>query len=244
MGHSPYNLVATLRKYNDGVNIVGCNPYVVCPPDMRRDSGFRPDGNIVDSPNQTLSAVGEFTTKMMRVAEGRPVWMQLQAMANEDWHSEEDTYQHHRLFRNRWQMRFMAFNAIVRGATGLTWALYRVEVDQPFWQEVCQVMGELRALHDVLCAPVWSGNAQVEYKELGFSDWTGVETLIKIHQDLVWIIAVNTQFDPMQATFSNLPPQIGCELSVFGENRGVSVSGGSFSDRFQPYEVHVYAAED
>ena len=189
---------------------------------------------------------------MVRAAEGRPVWMQLQAMANEDWYNEAHIpesrglgiYEYHRLFPSHWQMRFMAFNAIVRGATALSWALHRVQIDSPHWQEVCRVIGELRELHDVLCAPVWTGSVEVEYEELGFSDWTGVETLVNIHQDRTWLIAVNTQFDPVQATFSNLPPQGGSQLSVFGEDRCVSVGGGSFSDRFQPYEVHVYAGED
>ena len=252
VGHTNGNLVATVRKYNEGVDIVGCNPYVVSHPEMRRFVGTRTDGRIVDSPNQTLSAVGDLTTKMMRVAEGRPVWMQLQAMANEDWYNDAHTpenrglgiYEHHRLFPNRWQMRFMAFNAIVRGATALSWALHRVQIDSPHWQDVCRVIGELRELHDVLCAPVWTGAVEVEYEELGFSDWTGVETLVKIHQDHPWIIAVNTQFDPMEAVFCDLPPQVGSKLMVFGEDRTISVSAGCFCDRFQPYEVHVYAAED
>ena len=29
-------------------------------------------------------------------------------------------------------------------------------------------------------------------------------------------------------------------LEVFEENRQVPISSGTFSDRFQPYEVHVY----
>jgi len=252
VGHMTCNLVSTLRKYNEGVDIVGCNPYVVNHPEMRRFVGTRTDGKTVDTPNQTLSAVGDLTTKMMRVAEGRPVWMQLQAMANEDWYNEEHTpenrglgiYEHHRLFPSRWQMRFMAFHAIVRGATGLSWALHRVEINSPHWQEVYQVIGELRELHDVLCAPVWPKGLEIEYKELGFSDWIGIETLVKIHRNRPWIIAVNTQFDPMEAVFSHLPPQVSSKLSVFGEDRSLSVHANSFADRFQPYEVHIYAAEE
>src|ERR1051326_5431817 len=87
VGHIVSNLVSTLRKYNPAVDIVGCNPYVLLAPGGRLFVGCRQDGKLVDSPNQTLFAGGDLTTKMMRVAEGRPVWMQIQAMANEDWFS-------------------------------------------------------------------------------------------------------------------------------------------------------------
>jgi hypothetical protein len=252
VGHMVCNLVSTLRKYNEAVDIVGCNPYVILAPGMRQFVGCRTDGLLVDSPNQTLSAVGDLTTKMGRVAEGRPVWMQLQASANENWYNETHTpeirrtgiYEHHRLYPSRWQMRFMAFNSIIRGATALEWMMIRLPVDSGPWQDVCQVIGELRDLHDVLCSPNWPGTIKVEYKELGFSDWTGVEVIVKLCQNRPWILAANTQFDPMEATFSNLPEGLGKEFEVINEGRRVTIAAGTFSDRFQPYEVHVYAPRD
>lgn len=248
VGHINCNLVSTLKKYNLAVDILGCNPYVVSPPDMRQHIGWRSDGRLVDSPNQTMSSVGDHTSKMMRVAEGRPVWMQIQAMANENWFSEVHTpenrgsclYEYQRHYPTYWQMRFMAFNAIVRGATAMEWAMFRLSTDEPAWLDVLKVIGELGALHDVLASPVWPGNLEIEYKELGFSDWSGVETLVKVHGDECWILAVNTQFDPMEATFSNLPDNIAAPLQVHGEQREVPVHAGAFTDYFQPYEVHIY----
>jgi hypothetical protein len=116
----------------------------------------------------------------------------------------------------------------------------RTRVDEPAWIGIREVIGELRDLHDVLASPVWRGSMQVDYKELGFSDWTGVETLVKLRQGRPWIFAANTQFDPMEATFSNLPPAIGTKLSVWGEDRTIAFRGGRFTDYFKPYEVHVY----
>ena len=250
VGHLVCNLVATLRRYNEAVDIVGCNPYVVQAPGMRPFVGTRPDGLLVDCQDQTLSAVGELTSKMMRVAEGRPVWMQIQGMANENWFNPDHTpehrgscpYEHHRLYPSRWQMRFMAFNAVIRGATGLSFALIHMPVDVPAWREVCEVVGELNGLHDVLASPVWAGSLRVEYTELGFSDWTGVETLVKLHAGRPWMLAANTQFDPMKATFSNLPEATGGSVHVVGEDREVTVADGRLTDSFRPYEVHVYRA--
>ena len=239
LGHMTGNLVSTLRRYNDAADIVGCNPYPVVHPEMRPT--VRADNKYVDSADQTISCVGEYTSKMMRVGQGKPVWMQLQAHANEYWFKQSSIpYRHHTVYPSRWQMRFMAYHAIVRGATAFEWSMYHLSVDDPAWREVCEVIGELNRLHDVMASPSWFGSLQIEYTELGFSDWSGVETLVKTHGTEAWILAVNSQFDPMEATFSQLPDAVGDSVSVFGENRRLPVVGGRFTDFFEPYEVHVY----
>jgi len=250
IGHMTCNLVSTLRKYNPAVDIVGCNPYVVSMPGQR---GFfcLPDGRYVDSPNQTISSVGDVTTKMMRAAQGMGVWMQLQAMSAENWYSEDyypeikgtNIYEHIRLYPSVWQMRFMAFNSIIRGATGLTWAMYKTPAGGNTWRDICEVIGELRGLHDVLADAPWDGTLEIEYTEIGFSDWTGVETLVKVHEGKPWILAANTQADPMIATFSNLPAGLNGKVKVVNEDRRINVASGRFTDRFQPYEVHIYTLE-
>ena len=247
VGHMVCNLVSTLRKYNEAVDIVGCNPYVVSGPGDRHYYCLR-DGRYVDCADQTLSAVGQLTSKMMRVAQGRGVWMQLQAMAAENWHNEDcwcelkntGMYEHIRLYPGVWQMRFMAFNAIIRGATGLAWAMYRTPAHGGVWQDICRVVGELRDLHDVLAGAPVADALKIEYTEMGFSDWDGVETLVKLCRGQPWILAANTQADPMIATFSNLPEGLGTSVSVFKEDRRLDVVDGAFTDRFQPYQVHVY----
>jgi hypothetical protein len=265
VGHMCSNLVATLRKYNPAADVVGCNPYVVRSPDMRRFVGSRPDGYMTDHADRTISAVGRYTDKMMRVADGRAVWMQIQGSANENWYLPEHTpetrdhgvYEHHRLYPTYWQMRFMAFHAIVRGATGLEWMLVRHPVESPSFHDVRRVIGELSELHDALASATLAHEFEITYRELGFSDWEGVQTMVKMHDGGPWIIAVNTQFDPMEATFSNLPRGLGSRLDVVGETddpragipagvklgqreRSVRIEGGAFTDFFRPYEAHVY----
>lgn len=249
VGHMVCNLVSTLQKYNAAVDIVGCNPYVVSTPGSR---GFfcLPDGRYVDCPDQTLSSVGKLTSKMVRVAQGLPVWMQLQAMSSENWYNDSYSlevkgagiYEHIRLYPSFWQMRFMAFNAIIRGATGLAWAMHKTPVDGNPWRDICKVIGELRDMHDVLAGLPWSGTLEIEYTEMGFSDWDGVEVLVKLYEGMPWILAANTQAEPMIATFSNLPEKVAGTLEVVNEARVVKVENGKFTDRFQPYEVHIYAA--
>lgn len=248
IGHMNCNLRSTLRRYNSAADIVGCNPYVVTDPTMRYFVGCRLDKFIVDSPNQTLSAVGDFTTKMMQVAEGRSVWMQIQGAANENWYSEAHTpansglglYPHHQRYPTCWEMRFMAFQAIVRGATALEWMLIRLPFGSNAWRDVSAVVGELARLHDVLATPDSEHQMDIEYRELGFSDFTGIEYLLKAGDEGHALIAVNTQFDPSEPTFSNLPDTFRDKLEVVGENREIEVRNRRFTDRFQPYAVHVY----
>ena len=80
---------------------------------MRRFIGSRPDGYMTDHADRTISVVGRYTDKMMRVAQGRAVWMQIQGSSNENWYNADHTpetrdhgiYEHHRLYPNYWQMR-------------------------------------------------------------------------------------------------------------------------------------------
>ena len=248
IGHMVCNLVSTLQKYNDAVDIVGCNPYVVAGAGDRHYYCLR-DGRYVDCADQTLSAVGQLTSKMVRVAQGRGVWMQLQAMAAENWYSEDywpevkntGIYEHVRVYPSVWQMRFMAFNAIIRGATGLAWAMHGTPVQGNVWRDICKVIGELHDLHDVLAGEPMATELEIEYTEMGFSDWDGVEVLVKRSDSRPWMLAANTQADPMIATFSNVPEGMGSCMRVFNENREIDIDKGKFTDRFQPYEVHVYA---
>lgn len=250
VGHMCCNLVTTLQKYNAAVDVVSCNPYVVQIAGMRRFVGTRPDGFLTDHADRTIAAVGRYTDKMMRVAapDKKQVWMQIQGSSNENWYNGDHTpetrgqgaYEHHQLYPSYWQMRFMAFIAIIREATGLEWMLVRHPIDAPSFMDVRKIIGELRDLRDVLASPAVAHDFGIEYEEIGFSDWDGVQTLIKTHAGKPHILAANTQFDPMLATFTRLPASIGARLNVVGENREISVSGGRFTDRFQPYEVHVY----
>ena len=76
-----------LQEYNAACDLVGCNPYPVLPAQMRQHIGLRPsDGRALDSPDQSIGAICDYTAKMVEVGspDNLPCWMQLQAMAWED----------------------------------------------------------------------------------------------------------------------------------------------------------------
>lgn len=249
LAHSCDRTVEALREYDECMDVVGCNPYPVIPPGLRQHMGVRPDGRMLDCPDQTPHAVGRYTEKMMAVGEGRmPVWMLIQAMANENWFSTEHCPEmagqtadaSKILYPTYEQMRFMAYDAIIAGATGLAFSMYKTPIESQAWQDVSQVVDELSRLHDALAAPPVEMPIEMSYTDLGFSIWDGVKTLVRRKGTDLYLFAANTAFDPAQVTMRM--PSVGgaSAATVEGEDREVSIENGTMTDSFDPYGVHVY----
>ena len=243
MGHGIGGSMEGLREYNACADIVGCNPYPILPPNMRRHIGIRSDGRALDSPNQTISAVALYTRKMIEVGEGRPVWMQFQAMAWEDFYGPltesglrgpdpsailYPTYQ---------QMRYMAFADIVAGATGWIFSMYHLPYGGTAWEDVRKLLGELQALHNVLAGRTVFSPLTPHYRNLGFTIWEGVQILMKEHNGQRYLLAVNSAFDPAEVTWTGFDAS---SLNVLNEDRQIAVQQGKATDYFEPYAVHVY----
>ena len=249
LAHSCDRMVRTLAKYNSCMDILGCNPYPVVPPGIRQHVGFRPDGKFLDCPDQTIHAVGKYTDKMMRVGGRRmPVWMLIQGMAHESWfnptHTPEMAGQgmgeSKILYPTYDEMRFMAHDAIVHGATGLAFALHKTPVEGPVWQDIKRLVGELRRLHEALAAPPVPEPVEVSYTELGFTVWDGVRTLVRRKGNDVYLFAVNTAFDPAQVAMRLPGVSTKSTAVVESEDREVALEDETLSDYFEPYAVHVY----
>ncbi|MSP12221.1 MAG: hypothetical protein EXR62_04595 [Chloroflexi bacterium] len=249
-GHSASATVEALQEYNIAADIVGCNPYPVMPPHMRQHVGIRPDGRALDSPDQQISAVADYTAKMVQVGESqKPVWMQLQAMAWEDFYSplwrpefaaqgKDPGAMLHPTYA---QMRYMAFANIINGASGLLFSMYQVALDQPVWQDIRRLVGELRDLHDILAGHTTNLPLRPRYRNLGYSIWKGVQILVKQAGDQLYLLAANSAFDPAEVTWSGFNQTSATHLRVLGEERQVPIHNGAATDTFEPYAVHVYA---
>jgi hypothetical protein len=249
-GHSASATVEGLQAYNAAADIVGCNPYPVFPAFMRRHMGIRPDGRALDTPDQTLSAVTDYTAKMVEVGEGkRPVWMQLQAMAWEDFYHPARTVDPGPegrdpaaiLYPTYEQMRYMAFADIINGATGLLFSMYRVPIDKPIWQDIKRLVAELSELHPVLAGRTVDLALRPRYRNLGYSIWKGVQLLAKESDGKLYLLAANSAFDPAEVTWSGFDPEAVSALRVLGEERQVSMRKDAATDWFEPYGVHIYA---
>jgi len=252
MAHSCTNTVETLRRFNGSLDIVGANPYPVHVPGMRQHIGVRPDGKMLDCPDQSVHAAGKYTDKMMKVAGGKlPVWMLVQALANEHWYSPVHTPElagqgideSKVRYPTYGEMRFMVFDAIVHGATGIALGMWQTPVGGNIWRDVTRLVGELRGLHDALCAPPALNDIEISHADIGFTVWDGVQVLVRRLRDTLYLFAVNTQFDPAEVSVHIKSLGGAARATVVGEDREVAIEGGSIADPFGPYEAHVYRIE-
>jgi hypothetical protein len=118
--------------------------------------------------------------------------------------------------------------------------MHRTPAEGDIWLAIRRVVGELRELHDALCAPALPGPPEVEYVDLGFSIWDGVRVLARqAASGEIHLFAVNTAFDPAEAII-RLPAVASRAAVVLGEEREVPLERGALCDRFEPYGVHVY----
>ena len=248
LGHSASATVEALQTYNVGCDIVGCNPYPVLPDGIRAHIGLRPsDGRALDSPDQTIGALTDYTNKMVEVGEGEmPCWMQIQAMAWEDFRAPgEERDDTKVLFPSHHEMRFMAFAAVVNGATGLLFSMSGVSVDNDaIWPSIEKLVGELSGLADVL-AGVRSlqdeRSIETAYVNLGFSIWKGVQIAVKLLPDgRRYMIAVNAATSPARPVWSGLPAGVTALRPMDAGARDIPVDQRSASDDFGAFEVHVY----
>jgi hypothetical protein len=136
--HAPQNRVDTLIYYNQATDIAGCDIYPVPMPQSQ--------SNL---PNKTLSVVGDETRKSLAsVGSGKPVFMVLQGFAWKNLSSPGDPRAVYPSFS---QSRFMAYDAIVSGASGvLYWGVHSTPTPCRFWSDLKTLVSELRAMAPVL----------------------------------------------------------------------------------------------
>ncbi len=206
---APRNKVGILKKYNEFSDCSGADIYPW------------PDGIHSELPNKTLSAVGEYTDKSFSAnPAGRPVFMALQGYGRGKDAQCPDFP----------QSRFMAYNAIMHGATGLEWyGLNHEKPGTPMWPVLRDLAMELRSFESVLIEP-WnsrlmrSGNIEVRFKVIAGKPY---------------IFAAEVEGKPGTLSFTS-DSGIRTLETVF-ENRSVRASAkGVFTDSFAPWAVHVY----
>lgn len=106
---APVGTVAQLAPYRPAFDITGADIYPVSYPPGKHAGGRKRD----------IGVVGDVTRKMVRAAGGKPIWMTLQIA----WSGVISTAQHPGnvpRFPTLGQERFMAYQAILNGARGLS----------------------------------------------------------------------------------------------------------------------------
>lgn len=195
-------------------------------------------------PNPNLGLVGQWTASLTSITPQAPVWTTIQICASGSVDKTTGNY----VVPTYQQERFMAYDAILNGAKALTFfggnnvncfsgsdATYGW--NWSFWQSVLQpIVKQLSASSAITPALVNAARAP-QVSTIG----SGTETMVRqgTSIDDLWLIAARKGAGMRTVTFKGLP-HWAHRGSVYTENRSISASAGSFSDRFAQWDVHVY----
>lgn len=238
--HGPVNLVSTLQKYNSSTDIVSCDIYPVIPHGIKAEYALYPDGFQGDLLNTYISQVGEYVDKMKKVVNNaKPVFMVLQGFAWEMLKPESKRDPQMILYPTYAESRFMAFDAIVHGATGIVyWGTDFTPQPSDFMDNLNRVTRELSGLQQVLAAKNVRFPLQINYHELRYSVDRGIEFTAKKFQGKTYLFTVNADKNPVEITFGKL--QKYKSVKLLNENRTVELLNGKLTDNYKPFDVHIY----
>jgi hypothetical protein len=178
---------------------------------------IRSDGQPSDL---TLVAHG---TDVAKRATGshRPVWLVLQA-------TDKATPQ---------QEYGVTYLAVTHGADGILYFAYSDDLRKSeAWKALVDISLELRELSPYLTSPTSS-------REVKVSD-ARIHWMLKESPKVYCLIAVNGTAETLEAVTWGLPfVREDAPLLVPFESRGGHIKGGTITDRFGPYQRHVYVIE-
>ena len=137
------------------------------------------------------------------------------------------------------ESRFMAYNAIIHGATGIVyWGTAYTPQPSPFWSNLKKVTRELGAMQNILTAKSVDLEIEKAYHELGHSVDSGIEILVKVHNNKTYLITANADKNPIKITFKSLKNYT--KGKVLSENRTLQIEDGKMTDTYKPFDVHIY----
>jgi hypothetical protein len=215
-----------LARYSRVTDVHGVNHYPVS----------------LGNPDPNLDEVGRWTDILSWATPSRSVWTTLGIC----WRWSYDSFGNFAL-PTRHEQRYMVYDAIVNGARSL--AFYGGNLSQcwnevdarhrwswTYWERVLEpLVREIGAISPIAPALVNPGTTQV----LPTSD-PSVQAISRLGAggDL-WVIATRSGEGAQPVTIGGLPISAATG-DVYTEGRSVSAAGGSFSDTFARWDVHVY----
>jgi hypothetical protein len=216
---APRNSIEDLARYCRAADVSGMDIYPV------------EGASHSDLANKTLSVVGDEVDKNRETVHDRkPIWAILQGFGWSAW--EKDPAAHKRA--PTWnETRFMAYDSILHGATGIIyWGASYEDRESDIWNSLRRMASELKELTPALVSP------DVVSVEVESADGAVIATGRRVEGKL-WILAVNERDAEVEAKL-RLRDGAG-SLERWGEEgNGPSVQSGVLVDSFGRYGVHVY----
>jgi hypothetical protein len=216
---APRNTIEDLARYCRAADVSGMDIYPV------------EGANHSDLPNKTLSVVGDEVEKNRQTVHDRkPIWAILQGFGWSVW--EKDPSLHKRA--PTWpETRFMAYHAILHGATGIIyWGANYEDRDSDIWDSLRRMASELEELTPVL---VSSDVVDVNVE----SAEGAVIAMGRRLGGKLWVLAVNERDVQVEAKLK-LPDAVQLLDRWREDGDRPQVQGSELIDSFGPFDVHVY----
>jgi hypothetical protein len=214
--------------------------------------------------NHDITQMRDYIAALKKAHGDRPVMLVLQAWNWEPLNYGEKGYPTVR------ESRFMAYQAVIHGAVGLHYygqvhctrpnsasGLYSeakdpaankadfekcVALNTKFWAAHKPFFQELAKASPIFTLRDTKPEGRVMVvKQDPEATGAGIELGTKQGDKDLYVLAVNASPKARTATFRLPPGNKALELHVLFENRTVAVKDGEFTDRFEPYDTHVYA---
>jgi hypothetical protein len=234
--HAPRGTLQDLQPYNVAADILALDIYPV---------GYPPGADSLLT-NKEISMVGDWTDFLGQVAGGQKETWMIEQIA---WSGVTPPTKTLR-FPTFQQERFMAYEAIIRGARGLMFFGGNVAAtltpqdaalgwNWTFWNDalkpVVKQLGDNSLLADALVAT--NSTLPITMSGTTFPD---VEFCVREVPPYLYVLACKREGATIQVTFNGLPSWATTGELLYESPRIVTVSGGQFTDWFGPFEVHAY----
>lgn len=219
LNEAPRGKIEDLRPYALASDAYGVDIYPIPSPNSHSDLK-----------DKMMTSVGKYTDICKEVTwDRKPIWMTLQGFAWRQWNKPPNNQ--NLVYPNHAENRFMAYNAIVHGATGLFyWGFNWGLENWDFITELGRTIRELNDMSTVLTSPTVIPPAIT-------ADNAAIAILHKTCDGKNFYIVQNESGDPVTATFRGATATT---WQVLTENRSLTAANGVFSDAFAPYDTHVY----
>lgn len=141
------------------------------------------------------------------------------------------------------EIRAEVWMALIRGAKGIVYFAHQFKpkfieagllADEAVAGEVAAVNGRIRELAPILNAPDAPEAVRVET-----DDPAAIATLVKQVDGVAYVFAASLREGGRSATF-RLADRADARVEVLDESRTLDAPAGSWSDRFDGYQVHLY----
>ena len=146
------------------------------------------------------------------------------------------------------QVRSEVWMSIIHGSMGLIYFLHEFTpfkeaaiLDNPdMLAAVTAINKQIASLAPVLNSPTVTNGAQVQTDNAD----APVDVMVKSYQGLTYIFAAEMRNASTKATITVPGLKLGSTVTVLDENRTIDTKDTSFTDTFDPWDVHIYQIKE